>query len=181
MIWSARMRTKLQRIHVSSRKTNSALSRNHTGPSHAGPGPLQHAHRALDIQRIAIAGVGIDNEISAFDAIVNQRHGIAREYARADAPGGLDAAGDVVGRFLRAQGPKLASQGDALLQLPQRHIVQPPGQLGLPGNDHGNQLGLTGLDVRQQPDFLQQVERQALRLVDDEHRRLAPFVALAQQ
>src|SRR4029453_12858416 len=38
------MRTKLQRIHVSSRKTNNALSRNHTGPSQTGPGPA-HAPR----------------------------------------------------------------------------------------------------------------------------------------
>ena len=43
-IWSARMRTKLQRIHVRSRNTNSAFSRNQTGPSHAGPGPA-HAPR----------------------------------------------------------------------------------------------------------------------------------------
>ena len=38
-IWSTRMRTKLQRTQVTSRKTNIALSRNQTGPSHSGPGP----------------------------------------------------------------------------------------------------------------------------------------------
>ena len=35
------MRTKLQRIQVSTRNMNSALSRNQTGPSHSGPGPAQ--------------------------------------------------------------------------------------------------------------------------------------------
>src|SRR5437879_10046803 len=38
-IWSTRMRTKLQRTQVITRNTNTALSRNQIGPSHAGPGP----------------------------------------------------------------------------------------------------------------------------------------------
>ena len=41
MIWSARMRTKLQRIQVKTRNTKSAFSRNQTGPSQTGPGPAQ--------------------------------------------------------------------------------------------------------------------------------------------
>src|SRR5262249_36180913 len=43
-IWSTRILTKLQRIHVTRRKKNIALSRNQIGPIHDGPGP-DHAPR----------------------------------------------------------------------------------------------------------------------------------------
>ena len=38
-----------------------------------GAGALEEPHRALDIERVTVAGVGIDDEIDA-DAVADQRH-----------------------------------------------------------------------------------------------------------
>ena len=40
-----------------------------------GPGTLQQPHGALDIECIAVAGVGIDDEVRV-DTVSDQRHGI---------------------------------------------------------------------------------------------------------
>ena len=74
----------------------------------------------------------------------------------------------------------MAAQRHALFQLTQRRLVETVGQLGLPGEDDGQQLLGGGLDVREQPDFLEQLVRQALRLVDDERDDLALRAPLAQ-
>jgi hypothetical protein len=44
------MRTKLQRIHVTTRKMKIALSRNQIGPRYSGPGP-DHAPRKSSAPR----------------------------------------------------------------------------------------------------------------------------------
>ena len=72
----------------------------------------------------ALSADHADRARNAARPLVDQRHGLAREHLRADAAGGADAAGDVAGGFLQRQRPQLAAQRDALLQLPQRLVVQ---------------------------------------------------------
>ena len=47
-----------------------------------GAGALEKPHRALDIERIAVAGVGVDDEMRA-DPIADQRDGL-HHFAHAD-------------------------------------------------------------------------------------------------
>src|SRR5688572_2837390 len=109
--------------------------------------------------------------------LVNQRDGLAREHLRADSAGGANASRQIPGRLLQRQRPQLAAQRDALLQLPQVRVVQQRRDLGLTRQDHRQQLALAGLDVCQQPDLFEDVARQALRLVHEQHRGLAEDVA----
>ena len=54
-----------------------------------------------------------------------------------------------------------------------RRIVQPLRQLRLTRQDQRQQLLVVGFDVRQQPNFLEQLAAQALRFVDDQRGDLA--------
>ena len=97
------------------------------------------------------------------------------------AAGDPNAAGDVRGRLGKVQRPQLAAKRDALLQLAQRRFVQPVGQLRLPGQDHVQQLRRRRLDVAEQPDLLEQLVRDALRLVEDERAEHARRLPLEQE
>jgi hypothetical protein len=121
-----------------------------------------------------------DRARNAVRPLVDQRHRLAREHLRADAPSRPDPPGDVAGRFLQRERPELAAQRDALLELPQRLVVEQRRDLGLAGHDHREQLALVGLDVGEQPDLFEDVARQALCLVDQQYRGFAGFGAAAQ-
>jgi len=103
------------------------------------------------------------------------------EQLRAIPPGDPHAADDVGGRLLDAERRELAAQRDALLELPQRRLVEPIGQLGLAGEDDGEQFLRGRLDVGQQPDFLEQLQRQTLRFVHDEHSRIPGLLPLLEE
>src|SRR5262245_52818580 len=99
--------------------------------------------------------------------LVDEHYRLARERLSRDTACRADPAGDVRKRLPQGERPKLASQRDPLLELSQRRFVQPPGDLGLAGNDERQQLLLAGLDVGEQPNLLEQLVREALGLVDD--------------
>ena len=49
-----------------------------------GPGPLEQPHRTLDIERVAVAGVGIDDQRTV-DAVAHQRDRLG-DLGRGDEP-----------------------------------------------------------------------------------------------
>ena len=105
--------------------------------------------------------------------LVDLRDRFAGEHLCADPAGGADSPGEIRGGLLEGQRPKLAAQRHPLLQLPQAAIVQPLRQLRLSGQDDEQQLFVVRLDVGQQPNLLEQFERQALCFIDDQHGCLA--------
>jgi hypothetical protein len=64
---------------------------------------------------------------------------------------------------------EVIAPGDALGQLPEVAAVQHLAQLGLADQDDLQQFLLGGLEVGEQPDLLQHVGPEVLRLVDDQH------------
>src|SRR5689334_9324713 len=98
---------------------------------------------------------------------------LACEQSRGLPAGGVDTAGNVSGCFRQLERRNLASERDALLQLTQSRFVQPLCELRLAREDQQQQLLGRRLDVREQPDLLEQLAGEALRLVDDEHGDLA--------
>ena len=91
------------------------------------------------------------------------------EDLRGLAASDLDASGDVTGRFTQRQRIQCAAQRHALLQLTQRGFVQTVGQFRLSDENDRQQLLGVRFDVREQANLFEQLERDALRFVDDEH------------
>jgi hypothetical protein len=110
---------------------------------------------------------------------MNQRDGLPGEQVGRVAPCRPDARDDIGGRVRQIERGDLAPERHALLQLAQLERVQTLGQLGLPGQDDRQQLLLRRFDVGEQADLLEQLEAQALRLVDDERRDLVARAARA--
>ena len=115
-----------------------------------------HADRSRDTARV----------------FVNRHHGFARKQSRRFSTSGPDAHRDVSRRLRQREGPQLATQRDALLELPQRRIVQPAGKFWLTGEHERQQLFARGFDVRQQTNFFQELDAQRLRFVHEQRRDL---------
>src|SRR5262249_12348053 len=104
---------------------------------------------------------------NAARVLVNGDDRVAREQLVGGAAGDPYAGGDVRGGGVQIEGRELAAQRDALLQLPEIWLIEPRGELRLP-DERQRQRSTVHFGVRQQADFLEQLVRQALRLVDDE-------------
>jgi len=76
---------------------------------------------------------------------------------------------DVVRRLLLGQRVEVEARHHPLRELLQFGLEQHVAQLGLADQDDLQQLALVGLQVGQQAQLLQHVDRQVLRLVDDQH------------
>ena len=105
---------------------------------------------------------------------MNQRDGLSREDHAGVAARRANARRDVGRRVRQVERPELASQRDALLQLPQRRLVQTLGELGLAGEHDRQQLADRRLHVREQTNLFEQFVGERLRLVDHERRDFAP-------
>ena len=96
------------------------------------------------------------------------------------APATLRRAAMYDGGRLEVERRQLGAQDDPLLELAQRRVVQALRQLRLADEDDVDQLGRRRLEVRQEPDLLEQLVREALRLVDDDGGQAAGLVPLEQ-
>ena len=76
-----------------------------------------------------------------------------------------------VARFPGRQAIEVPAQRDSLVQLRQLRIEEQLPQLRLPDQDDAEQLARRGLEVEQQPDLLQQLDREALRFVQHDDAR----------
>ena len=114
--------------------------------------------------------------------LVDQHDGALRQYSERIAAAGLtEPAGDVRRHLPDAERRQVGPQRDSLLQMAQLGTVEHVGEFGLPGHhDREQRLG-ERLEVGQQPDFLHQLRRQALLLVDHEGREVLRLVPLHQQ
>ena len=75
--------------------------------------------------------------------------------------------------FLQVEQTQFAPEGHALLQLTERLGVQPRGELGLTCQDDGKQLLFVRFDVGEQANLFQELVRQAVCFIHDEHGGLA--------
>ncbi|MPM36845.1 hypothetical protein SDC9_83449 [bioreactor metagenome] len=87
----------------------------------------------------------------------------------------------VLARFVQAQRIQVIARNHPLRQLFQRRIGHHGAQLGLADQDDLQQLALTGFQVGEQPQLLQHVGRQVLRLVDDQHVVAAARIRVEQE
>ena len=87
---------------------------------------------------------------------------------------------DIVGRVAKREGTEFGVHQDPLPQLPQPVLGEQLLQLRLPDEDDLQKFLLVGLEVREQPDLLEDPERQVLGLVDDEDD-VAPLLDPLQQ
>ena len=82
--------------------------------------------------------------------------------------------------LVRGQRIEVISAGDALRKLPQLGAIQQFAQLRLADQDDLQQLLRLGLEIREQPDLLEHLGREILRLVDHQHDPFAFGVRLEQ-
>jgi hypothetical protein len=76
---------------------------------------------------------------------------------------------DVRGRFLTRQRLEVVPNRHTLIELPQFGPPQQTLQVRLADEHDLEQLLLLRFEIRQNPDLLKDLERQVLRLVDDQH------------
>ena len=76
--------------------------------------------------------------------------------------------------------PDVPAERDPLVQLHELGVEQEHAQLGLPDEDDAQQLLGGGLEVREEPELLQDLDRERLGLVDDDDR-LAARLPLGEQ
>jgi hypothetical protein len=109
---------------------------------------------------------------------VHETDGRSREDARrAAARRDVETVAHVGRRLARRERPHVPAQRDPLVQLHQLGVQQQRAELRLPHEHHAEQLLRRRLEVREQPELLEHVDRERLRLVDDDDRapaRLAP-------
>ena len=98
---------------------------------------------------------------------------VGGKHDRAIATGDVDVMMDVAERLIGRQRIQPVVHGDALAQLAQLVARQVGFEFGLPHQEDLQQLVALVLEVRQQPDLLEQVHRQVLRFVHHEHGVLA--------
>jgi hypothetical protein len=90
------------------------------------------------------------------------------------------AMADVGERLPAGQRPQVPAQRDALVQLRERRIEQQSRELRLAYEHEAEQLLGAGLEVREETEALQHLERHRLRLVDDDDGD-APLLPLREQ
>src|SRR5438445_2833553 len=100
------------------------------------------------------------------------------EIARA---GDAEPEIDVLAGLLRRERTDAEPQGDPLLELP--HLRQPKlgPELGLPDQQNLEELRGGRFEVREQPNLFERLQREVLRLVEDQDRSLAGPMALDQE
>ena len=87
----------------------------------------------------------------------------------------------VLARLRRAERAQAPAHADALAQLAQLSRVELVVELGLPEEQDLDQLRGRGLEVREQPDLLQRLGREVLRLVHDQQHAAAIALLLEQE
>ena len=100
---------------------------------------------------------------------MNARHGIAPERQRAGEPGHREPVPDVLRGFVSRQRIEVKARDHALRKLFEFGPRQHRAQFGLADEHDLQQLALVRLQVGQQAQLLQHLDREHLCLVDDEH------------
>ncbi len=103
-----------------------------------------------------------------------------RDVADLALAGDLQPVPDVRHRLLAIERPDVPAERDALVQLRQLGVREQRPQLRLSHQDDAQELLGGGLEVRKQAEMLQDLHRQRLRLVHDDHRPAAGL-ALGEQ
>ena len=111
----------------------------------------------------------VDAARNAARQFMNAHPCFAVERAGAAQPTDRQAVPDVAARFNLGQGFEVKARDDALRELFQLGPCEHGAQLGLADQDDLQQLALVRFQVGEQAKLLEHVDRQALRLVDDEH------------
>jgi hypothetical protein len=99
--------------------------------------------------------------------------GVGREHERAVATGDVDVVVDVAHRLVGRERVQPVVHGDALAELAQLVAREVRFQLGLADEEDLHQLVALVFQVREQPDLLEEIHRQVLRLVHHQHGLLA--------
>ena len=97
------------------------------------------------------------------------------------AGGDAQPVAHVLARLRRAERAQAPAHADALAQLAQLVRVELVVELGLPEQQDLDQLRGRGLEVREQPDLLERLGREVLRLVDDQQHAAALALLLEQE
>src|SRR6185436_13387980 len=180
----------LNRVGISSGRTPTRLTRVapfHSRarqvqvPAHLGnqrlvnaPAPQRHtAHEGVVADHV-------DRARYTAGQLVDERHGLQREHLRRHPACSTDAAGDIRRCVTQFERQEITSERDPLLQLPKVGVLQPVGQLRLTGEHERQKFFRWRLDVREQPNLLEELSAQALRLVDNQGRRLASLSTFPQ-
>ena len=125
---------------------------------------------------------GVDDPGDPPGKFPDQSYGLRFENARfISASCDLHAVLDVLIRLVAVQGVEVITDADPLPELPEPLVGQDLVQLGLAHQDDLQELAFRGLQVRQQPNLLEELGRERLGLVDDEHDALLAGVALEQE
>ncbi len=106
--------------------------------------------------------------------------GTGEEVRHLPAARHAQAVADVGRRLLGGERPQVPAQRDALIQLRERGIEKQLGQLRLSHQDEAQELLGVGLEVREEAELLEDLDRDRLRLVDDDDRQ-ASRLALGQE
>src|SRR5208282_394138 len=91
------------------------------------------------------------------------------------------AAPHVLAGFARGELVEMAAKGDPLLQLTEFVGIEFLIELGLTGQHDLQQLLLRSFEVGQKPDFLEEIRRQMVRLVDHQNGRQSLLMPLQQE
>src|ERR1039458_467123 len=82
----------------------------------------------------------------------------------------LQALFDVIPCLVCVQRAKLSANSNSLFELPETDRIQFLVEFGLPDQHDLQQLVVVGFEVRQKADFLKDVRRQVVCLIDNEDR-----------
>ena len=138
---------------------------------------------AIFVERGHHGGVAqrVDQSRHAAGITRNFRESVLGEDLASVRPRHVEAVADVGAHLVVGQRAEVEAQAHALHQLDQLGRIELLVELGLPGQDDAHHLFLGGLDAGQQPDLLEHLEREVLRLVDDEQHLAAGSVLLDQE
>ena len=124
---------------------------------------------------------GVDQARHAARIAGDFRESVFGEYLAPVGAGDFEAMPDVGAQVVAGQRAQVEAQAHALHELDQLGRVELFVQLRLPGENDAHHLLLGGLDAGQQPDLLENLERQVLRFVDDQQHLAAGGVLLDEE
>ena len=135
--------------------------------------PATHARLARDERRQqgAVRDHVDEARHSSRDAVQQAQRGPREEPRGAAAAGDREPVMDVRDRLPARERPEVPAQRDALVQLRELRVQEQLAELGLADEHDAQQLPGRRLEVQEQPDLLQQLDRERLRLVEHDDAR----------
>src|SRR5215211_1178092 len=123
----------------------------------------------------------VDDAGDTARCLADEYDGVVSEEVDARGPGRFEAEADVLVDLAETERLNLAVERDALFELAQVGPVERLAELGLAAEDDLEELAAAHLEVEQEANLFEQLRREPVRLVDDEHGPLPLRVAREQQ